>query len=253
MDLVRDTAILAQRQFRLTVGSRVGLVIGLLQPVLFLVLFGPLMNNVLTGADLHGGTAWQLYVPGMLVMLGLFSAGFAGFAVFADLHSGFQERLRVTRVSREALLFGRIAHDVVVQTLQATLILVVSVMFWLRVSIGGLLIGMLFVVLITVACASLSYTLALRLKTEYAYAPFISGVTLPIMLLSGILLPMDLAPRWLQVVSYANPFRHIVDGMRFAFRSDFGAPRLYAGLGVALALAVLSLVLGARSFWKEQA
>jgi ABC-2 type transport system permease protein len=57
----------------------------------------------------------------------------------------------------------------------------------------------------------------------------------PVLLLSGILLPMTLGPRWLQRLSEANPFTHIVDGSRAAFRGDYSSPSLVIGL-VAAAL-----------------
>jgi ABC-2 type transport system permease protein len=251
MQIVRDTVVLTQRQLRSTLSYRGGLFVGVAQPVLFLVLFGPIMSRVLDAGESPGGGAWQLYVPGVLVMLALFSAGYAGFSIFADLHSGFQERLRVTPAGRPALLLGRIAHDVIVQAFQATLILILAAIFWVRVPILGVLITLVFVILLTVGCAALSYALALKTKHEYVFAPLISLGTMPVMLLSGILLPMSLAPRWLEVVSYLNPFRYIVDGMRPAFRGDYTADDLFVGLGVAVVMAAVALVVGTRSFARE--
>lgn len=71
------------------------------------------------------------------------------------------------------------------------------------------------------------------------------------MLLSGILLPMSLAPRWLELVSYLNPFRPILDGMRPALSGDYTSPKLCVGLAVAVAIVAASLVVGPRSFARE--
>lgn len=253
MQTARDVAILARRQLRSTVRSRSGVLVGVTQPVLFLVLFGPIMSSVLAGQGGPASAAWNLFVPGVLVMLALFSAGYAGFAIFSDLDSGYQERLRVTPVSRTSLLLGRVAHDVVIQLFQATLLLVIAAVFWLRAPVLGLLIQLLFVTLLTIGCAALSYALALKTRHPYVFAPLISSGTLPVMLLSGILLPMSLAPRWLEVLSYLNPFRYILDGMRPALRGDFAAAEVFIGLGVAVALVALSLVVGSRSFARELA
>ncbi|WHT23343.1 ABC transporter permease [Crossiella sp. CA-258035] len=253
MQTARDVAILARRQLRATVSYRSGIFVGVTQPVLFLLLFGPIMSSVLAAQEGHVSAAWSLYVPGILVMLALFSAGYAGFALFADLHSGYQERLRATPVSPTSLLLGRLAHDVVVQLFQATLLLVLAAVLWLRAPLLGMLVQLLFVALLTIGSAALSYALALKTRHQYVFAPLISLGTLPVMLLSGILLPMSLAPRWLEVLSYLNPFRHILDGMRPALRGDLAAAEVFIGLGVAGALVAVALVVSSRSFARELA
>ena len=78
-------------------------------------------------------------------------------------------------------------------------------------------------------------------------------VSVPVLLLSGILLPMTLAPVWLRRLAQANPFSHVVDGSRAAFRGDFGDSSMYIGLGSAAALAVLGLWVANRTFQRESA
>ena len=78
-------------------------------------------------------------------------------------------------------------------------------------------------------------------------------VAVPVLLLSGILLPMSLAPRWLYRLSQVNPFSHVVDGARAAFRGDFGCSSLAVGLVAALALAVAGVAVGTRTFHRESA
>ncbi|HEU4610598.1 MAG TPA: ABC transporter permease, partial [Kofleriaceae bacterium] len=75
----------------------------------------------------------------------------------------------------------------------------------------------------------------------------------PVLLLSGILLPMTLAPRWLQRLAAANPFSHVVDGARAAFRDDLGNQSLMIGLLSAAALAIVGLAVATRTFQRESA
>jgi len=77
--LITDTGVVFGRYARQTLGSRVALLFGLLQPLLFLVLFGPLLEEVPLGGR---GDSWQTLVPGLLVQLGLFSSAFAGFGIW---------------------------------------------------------------------------------------------------------------------------------------------------------------------------
>ena len=76
---------------------------------------------------------------------------------------------------------------------------------------------------------------------------------MPVLLLSGILLPMSIAPHWLYVLSRFNPFSHVVDAERAAFRGDFGADSLLLGSLVTLGITVLAVIWGIRTFQRENA
>jgi ABC-2 type transport system permease protein len=248
--VVRDTGLIFRRHLRQTLRSKVAVVFGLVQPLLYLVLFGPLLTRM-TGISGFGGGAWDVLVPGLLVQLGLFGAGFVGFGLIADLRSGVVERLRVTPVSRTALLLGRVLRDTLVLAVQAVLLVGAGLLLGLRAPLGGLLAGLALVVLLSVSIASLSYVLALATRTEDAFAPLLSAVTLPLMLLSGMLLPMSMAPGWLDVLSRLTPFRYVVDAARALFRGDYAAAVVWEGAAVTVALAVVSVALGVRRFRRE--
>ena len=65
--------------------------------------------------------------------------------------------------------------------------------------------------LLALGISAASYAMGLILKDEDAFAPFIQGVSLPLLLLSGVLLPMSLAPAWLRHTSQVNPLTYVVD------------------------------------------
>ena len=75
--------------------------------------------------------------------------------------------------------------------------------------------------------------------------------TLPLLLLSGILLPMSLAPPWLDALSLVNPLRHVVEAMRETFLGRYATPAVFVGLAVAVGTAVLSVAVGTRTFLRE--
>lgn len=251
---VSDTRLIFLRCLRQTLRSKVAVVFGALQPLLYLVLFGPLLPDL---AELRGsgggpgGGAWQVFVPGILVQLALFGAGFVGFGLIADLRSGVVERLRVTPASRTALLLGRVLRDTAVVAVQAVLLVAVGLALGLRAPAGGIAVGLVLVVSLAVGVASLSYVLAMRTRNEDAFAPLLSAVTLPLMLLSGVLLPMSLAPGWLDALSRFTPFRYVVDAARAAFLGDYATAALAEGALVTVVLLVVSVVLGARRFRAE--
>lgn len=108
-------------------------------------------------------------------------------------------------VSRLAMLLGRSLRDIVILVLQALVLVLLSIPFGLTIDVPGLLVSLLLVALVGLVLAPISYTLGLLLKSEDALAPLLNLVTLPLLLLSGILLPMALAPGWLQTLARLNP------------------------------------------------
>jgi ABC-2 type transport system permease protein len=87
--------VIFQRQMRILLRNPVWVFFGLTQPILYLALFGPLLKNV-SGGGLGGDSAWRVFVPGLLLQLAIFGAGFAGFGVIQELREGVIDRQRVT-------------------------------------------------------------------------------------------------------------------------------------------------------------
>ena len=246
----RVTWIVFWRQLRIALRNPAWVIIGLAQPILYLGLFGPLL--VPLSKSFGVTNAYTIFVPGLLVQLGIFGALFTGFGLVAEWRAGVIEAERVTPASRTALLLGRILRDVVQLLVQGILLIALGYAFGLRASIGGMLYGLLLTLLLGASCAAASYALALVTKSEDVMAPLINSIALPVLLLSGILLPMTLAPKWLQVVSDIIPTKHIVDAIRASFVGDFGLPILWGTIWSVVIFVVLMWV-GTRTFRKENA
>jgi ABC-2 type transport system permease protein len=247
MSLVRDTWLQFRRAMWLTLHNPVWVVVGLTQPILYLVLFGPLLNSV-SGEGLTPGQAFDIYVPGLMVQLAVFGAAFVGFGLIDEMREGVIERMRVTPSSRLALLLGRAARDVLILVVQASLLALVAVPFGLSVSLEGLVVVMALLVLMGLLMASISYALALKLRNEDAFAPLLMTVTLPLLLLSGVLLPLTLAPDWLQAIASINPLSHAVDAARALFNGRFGDPSVVPGVVLMAVLALGGVLIGRRAF-----
>ena len=253
MTLFRDSWTVFSRAMRLSLREPVWVVFGLLQPILYLTLFGPLLKGIAATNPGFGGDAWKVFVPGLLVQLGMFGASFVGFGLISEWRSGVIERMRVTPAPRAALLIGRVARDVLVLLVQGTILVVVALAMGLRAPWWALGFGVVTVALLGACFSSLSYAVALKVKSEDALAPLLNGVILPVALLSGIFLPMTLAPKWLQHLSDANPLKHIIDGVRAQFRGDLWSSTSLWGIGLTLALVVVGLLVGTRVFKRESA
>jgi ABC-2 type transport system permease protein len=246
MKLLRDTLIIFQRQALLLLRNPVWIFVGVFQPVMYLLLFAPLLKPALQVSS--NAQAYEIFVPGLLVLLAIFGGLFQGFGLIAELRAGIIERSRVTPVSRLALLLGRSLRDVVSLIAQAVIITLLALIFDLRVFIGYLLLAYLMLALISLMTSALSYGVALVVKSEDALAPLMNTVAQPVLLLSGILLPLTLAPGWLQGIADWNPFSWAVNGTRALFRGDLGSSDVWQGLVIMAVLAVLSVVWAAREF-----
>ena len=134
------------------------------------------------------------------------------------------------------------------QSGEARLLVLAALLMGLRAPLPGVLLGFGFVALLTVSLASLSYAIAMKVATPQEFGPLINMVSMPSMLLSGLMLPMTLAPGWLDVLSHFVPFRYLVDAVRDAYVGDYtGAHMLYGAL-VAVGFAALSVTVGTRVF-----
>jgi ABC-2 type transport system permease protein len=238
----RDTWLIFRHQLLLSLGGWFGLVFGVLQPVLNLALFGPLLTAYL------GPGSWQVFVPGVLMQLALLSAGLAGFGIVFDARFGVLDRQRVTPAPRTALLLGRVLTNVVVLLGQSLLVVAVGFAFGFRVPLAGLFIGLALIVPLAVSLAALSYAFALTLRRQEMFAPMSSTVIVPMLLLSGALLPMSTAPAWLDVLSRATPFRYAVEGLRAAFAGHYASAALTGGVVVSVAFAAAAVAVGTRTF-----
>ena len=247
----RDTFIVFRRQLRIALREPAWIVIGLLQPVLYLALFGPLLEPL--ASQLGATNAYTLFVPGLIVQLAIFGALFVGFGLIGEWRDGVIEAERVTPASRTALLLGRVLKDVLQIFVQGAILIGLGFAFGLRGSIGGMLIGFALALILSTAVASAGYALGLTLKSEDSLAAVANGVTLPVLLLSGILLPMTIAPAWLQTLSDFVPIKHIVQGIRDLFTGDFMTPGVAWGITWTVVLVVAGLWVGTRTFRRQNA
>jgi ABC-2 type transport system permease protein len=154
----------------------------------------------------------------------------------------------VTPVSRFALLLGRALRDILTLVVQSLILLLLAIPFGLKPTVVGVIVMLGLVALIGLGMSSLAYAAALALKSEDSYAPLIFTLSLPLLLLSGVLLPLDLAPGWLQDIAKANPLSYAVNAARDLFNGKGFDQAVFEGLAIMAALAVVGVLIGARRF-----
>jgi ABC-2 type transport system permease protein len=249
----RECTVVFRRQIRMNLRNPAWVLIGIMQPVLYLVLFGPLLKPLVDSFDTGTDNAYTFLVPGLLVQLGMFGAFFAGFGLIGEWREGVIEAERVTPASRSALLVGRLMRDILQLLVQALILVGLGFAMGMRGSVAGVVLGILLTLLVGGACAAASNALALTTKSEDVMAPVINIVMMPVLLLSGILLPMTLGAAWLRRTSDFMPFRWIVDAVRDAFTGDLSTSHVMWGTTWAAVLFGLAFWWGTAVFRKENA
>jgi ABC-2 type transport system permease protein len=253
MKLLRDTWLVFGRYFWIFIHNPAWVAIGVVQPLLYLVLFAPLLKSIASAPGFPRGGAYNVFVPGLLVQLGMFGAAGVGFSLIAELRMGVIERLRVTPVSRVALLLGRALRDVLSILVQSLILILLSIPFGLSINAVGIVVVLALIALIGLLTASVSYAVALWVRSENSYAPIIFTSALPILLLSGVLLPLGLAPQWLRNIALANPLSYAVDAARAVFLGNLGDPSVVKGVVLMAVLCLVSIAIGARAFGRAVA
>jgi ABC-2 type transport system permease protein len=248
--MLRDIRLMFVRNMQHTLKDPIFVFVSMLQPLLYLFLFMPLLNGLGGVPGIPKGQAVEVFIPGLLVMQSIFGTAFVGFSLIDDIRSGVIERFMVTPVRRPAILLGRILRDAVILMFQCVLITLVALPFGLQVSLVGFLLSLLLYAMIGITMASVSYGFALVYKVEDPLAPTINMITLPLSLLSGIILPLVLAPLWLQDMAKINPYSYAVNAVRMLFVGSFQPVAIIEGYAVIGILAVLLFLWSLRSLNK---
>jgi ABC-2 type transport system permease protein len=191
-----------------------GYIVGtLVQPVIWLLLFGQLFQRA---AELPGFTAGSyiaFLAPGIIVMSAMLSAGWSGTSYVIDMERGVMNRFLVSPVRRGALIGGQLVYQAGLVLLQSLIILGLGLLVGARFSRGIASILVLFVgtMLLGAAFASFSNALALILRKQESLIALNVTLVLPLTFLSSTFLPVNLMPRWMQVVAWFNPVNWAVE------------------------------------------
>lgn len=243
--LVSDTALVFGRELKPVVRDPFSVVWGLIQPLFFLALFAPLLSSV---SGLGTSSSLQWFVPGVVVMLCLFGTSTTGANLQLEMQTGSHERLLVTPLTRSSLLVGRALKEIVPTVAQAIVIVLATIPFGFRANPAGMATGLLILAVFCVGLGSLSYALALACKDkDWMFWLVQQTLLFPLLLLAGMLLPIDNGPGWLQTLSKANPLSYVVDAERALFNGDFSAGTLAGGAVAASVMAAVGLWVGTRS------
>lgn len=241
--VLADTWNVMVRELKPVFREPVSVLFAMVQPLVFLGLFAPLLPEVP-----GGGSALQWFVPGIVAMTALMGASFTGANLTEEITSGSHERLLVSPLSRTSLLVGRALKEVVPMLMQAAIIVAVVTPFGFDLHLAHVLVGVAVLSLFSVGVGSLSFALALVSRgQDWLFWTVQQTLIFPVLLLAGVLLPLEGAPGWLRAAADLNPLKYVVEAERALFAGTFPADTVAAGLGASAVVAALGLWVGLRA------
>jgi ABC-2 type transport system permease protein len=248
--LARDTWLIFVSALRVQLREPAWVFFGLFQPICYMLLFAPLLKNLVGVPGFPSGGAYNVFTPGLMMMMSIFGTGFAGFTVIGQLREGVIERLRVTPVSRLAMMLGMISVSLLTLFVQTLLLIGLGLILGFRPDVVGLVLLVVLLLISGLMMASSSYAVGLLVRDEGGLAAAVNLVALPLLLLSGIMLPLSFAPDVLRTVAKFNPFAYAVDGSRALVDGHLGDVAVLQGFIIFGVLAVLGVYWVTRSIRK---
>jgi ABC-2 type transport system permease protein len=250
--LVVHSGLLTRRSLMAMWRQPAYVVVTLVQPVIWLLLFGALFSKVvdIPGFAAPGSSYLDFLTPGVVIMTALFSAAWAGTVYIEDMGLGVMDRMLASPVSRGAMMNGTLAYQSVVTVLQSLAVFAIAFAAGARFAGGwrGVAVSLVAAVLLTVIFAALSNAVALLVRQQEALIGISQLLSLPLAFLSAAVMDLALAPEWIQTVARFNPLNWAVVAARSALSDSPDWAVVWSRLGLLAAVAVIMAALAGRAF-----
>ena len=228
----------------------------LVQPVIWLLLFGQLFKSVIRipGFSSGSGSYLEYLTPGVIMMTALMASAWAGTVYIEDMNRGVMDRLLASPVSRGAMMVGTLAYQAISTVIQTLIVFGIAYASGARFANAGTGISMtlLGAVLLTVVFAAISNAMALLVRQQEALIGISQFLSLPLAFLASAIMDTRLAPSWVRHVANYNPvdWVTVISRQTLSAGPDWGAvlPRL----GAIAALAVFMAWMATRAFGSYQ-
>ncbi len=197
-------------------------VIGVIvSPLLFWIAFGAGFAHSFTpGSSGASGSAathsFGYFFPGSVVMIVLFTAIFSMMSLIQDRNEGFLLSVLAAPVSRSAIVLGKVLGGATLAAIQGIIFLVFSPIAGVHASVGGILLAIAVILMISFELTALGFTIAWPMDSTQAFHAVVNLILIPLWLLSGALFPASGASGWLHWIMLANPLTYGVDALRNA-------------------------------------
>jgi ABC-2 type transport system permease protein len=253
MKFIQDVLHLLARQWRITMRMPIFLVVSIVQPITWMLLFSQLFGKI-TMLGGFGSSYVQFLAPGIAIMSALFGSGYAGMGLLNDIDRGVVDRLLATPVTRSALIVARVLHACMTVSVQGSVILGVAMILGARPKAGIASFGavLLAAALLGGGMAGISNAMAIITRRQEAMFAVLNFTMLPMVYLSSMIMAKNLMPNWIRTVCRYNPVDWAVTVARNGFEGKEWASVGYHSLALA-GFTVFFAMLATRAFRRYRA
>ena len=241
VQLLRQTGWMVVRQVRNLMREPIWIAMMVIQPMLWLVLYGQLFKHVGAQGHRSGSSYVEFLTPGVVAMNAFFGGMWSGMAMISDLDRHVIDRFLAAPTVRVAIVLSQVVRAAVTAILQALILLLVALALGVRVHGGfaGWLVVFAGAALLCAVFAGFSHGIALLMRRESSMIAAANFVGMPLMFLSSILVTAALMPGWIKAIARFNPVNWGTLAMRNAVLvgGDWGPTGIYLALLVAIAAA----------------
>ena len=254
MIALRHTWQVAVRYIRMLLRQPAWVGISLVQPVIWLLLFGALFKRTADIPGFTSGSYIEFLAPGVVVMLAVSSAGWVGMGFIDDINRGTMDRLLVSPIWRGALNLGSVTQSVLSITVQSVIVIGLSMAVGARFDNGvvGLVVLVAVAGLLGAVFASLSNGVAVLTRQRETLIGIVTMVTLPLTFLSSALMQRSLLPGWIQWIAKFNPVNWAAQAGRSAATSNADWGLIGSRVGLLVLLLLASTAFATRAFSSYQ-
>ena len=224
--------------------------ITLVQPIVWLLLYGALFKKVVDIPGFTEGPYIEFLTPGVIVMTAFFSAGWSSLPVIDDMDRGVIDRFLTSPVRRSSLVTGRIIQVAIGIAVQSMIIVVLAVIVGasFRNGVGGVALMILLAMLLAAAVTAWSYGMALIVRKRETLIALLQFLLLPLAFLSGIFMQLSLVPAWIRSAADYNPLSWAVEAGRSVAMKQTDWGYVASRTGFLLALLAVMIAFATRAF-----
>jgi len=218
MSVFSHSLFMMQRHMRALIRQPFYIAFTLVQPIIWLVLYGQLFQKVVELPGFHASSYIDFVTPGVVVMTALFAGGWNGMGVIRDLDGGVMDRFLVSPVHRSAIIAGRLTSMALVTVIQSLILIALGFALGARFAGGfaGIVVLIVTGMLLAFPFGALSNALALTVRKEESVIASSNFLLLPLTFLSPVFMAENLMPAWMRAVSRFNPVNWSVEAARAA-------------------------------------
>jgi ABC-2 type transport system permease protein len=218
---LRATWSLFRRDMLKFVRERARIVSSLLQPILFLGIFGLGLKDVLGGTGPFVELDYIQYIfPGVIGINVLGISMSTGVTIVTDREFGFLREVLVAPISRLSIAIGKVFAGVGTALIQVSILLLLAPLLGLTPGIGQLVLLYLAVTLLAIATSALGVLIASRIRSVESFQYMFQFMLFPLFFLSGAFFVLDRVPNWIAFIANLNPLTYAIDLFRHILYSD---------------------------------